>query len=114
MFIVPQYLERQIRLHIPVTIFKKLLRFLPDHQFVSFPAAALVLIWQIHAAGKSHLPAAGPHFVGDIALNVGRVAGKVFVTCRLIVETCYSLFTVLSLPVGTLRIGIEGERVSSI
>ena len=89
-----------------MTIFKKLLRFLPDHQFVSFPAAALVFIWQIHAARESNLPAAGPHFVGDIALNVGRVAGKVFVTCRLIVETCYSLFTVLSLPVGTLRIGV--------
>ena len=77
-----------------MTIFKKLLRFLPDHQFVAFPAAALVFIWQIHAAGKSHLPAAGPHFVGDIALNVGRVAGMVFVTYRLILETLYSIFTI--------------------
>ena len=60
-----------------MTIFKKLLRFLPDHQFVSFPAAALVFIWQIHAAGESDLLAAGPHLVGDIALNVGWVAGMV-------------------------------------
>ena len=60
-----------------MTIFKKLLRFLPDHQFVSFPTAALVFIWQIKVAGESHLLAAWLHFVGDIALNVGWEAGKV-------------------------------------
>ena len=55
----------------------ELLRFLPDHQFVAFPAAALVFIWQIQAAGKSHFPAGWLHFVGDIAMNVGWVAGMV-------------------------------------
>ena len=76
MFLVPQYLEIQIWRHIPWTIFK-LLRFLPDHQCVSFSAAALVFVWQMQAAGESHLPAAGPHFVGNIALSVGWVAGNV-------------------------------------
>ena len=76
MLLVPQYLEIQIRRHIPWTLFK-LLRFLPDHQFFPFSAATLVFVWQMQVAGESHLFAAGPHFVGNIALSVGWVAGNV-------------------------------------
>ena len=78
MFLAPQYLEMQdkVKHSMDWTIFL-LIHFLPDHQFVSFATAALVFVWQIQVAGQSHLLAAGPHFVSNIALNVGWVAKNV-------------------------------------